>query len=548
MADPIAGDLPPRRNHHGSPLFSSPGTEGFGPYQRAKERCAPPPQRRFPPLASGRPRHRGSRHSLAGHHPASPLGGDLLHHVPPHRTHDQRLGRPLSMTVRAHRPGDLTVPPHTDTSIPITHRTAQRVRPIFAFRPKIQKDALLRGEPLDYLPRRGGLAHHTHVVVQLIDQGEFAPGVHQFFGKFGVCVQRAQKVELVGGPRRQLAGRTQRAWHHHCSWCRRSVPPHPRRDSHHKVRILPGPSWDPGFSTVSGQRPARPGHGIGPGLMSMSGRVVINAHRGSVVHTGPSCVADYGHFLGHLRTAGPWVGFHHDHTPTPSSDTALVGVHGLLTHLTSDTDWPRQVLDMIAEQLISAGDAAKHLAHREGAPFHFETHREAEAAIRRARDYHAHLAHLDGAPSNITSELHRHADTNKMARIEVLGRYPGWAWAGRAYISAIETVQVSLPEIKVSPWQVERIGLSLRAGQSASVWVWRDRIRSIAPGGKVRNRSALRLHSSRSHCRAGARSRLHHLHFRFSGRLKAVLVLHRAIAQLVLWPGTFARVSDRCQG
>lgn len=167
--------------------------------------------------------------------------------------------------------------------------------------------------------------------------------------------------------------------------------------------------------------------------------------------------------------------------PTPSSDTALIGARGLLTHLTGDTDWPRQVLDMIAEQLISAGDAAKHLANREGEPSHSETHREAEAAIRRARDYHAHLAHLDGAPPNITPALHEHADTNKMARLEILGPHPGWSWTGRAYISAIETVQVSLPEIKVSPWQVERVGLSLRAGQQASVWVWQDRIRSIAP-------------------------------------------------------------------
>lgn len=167
--------------------------------------------------------------------------------------------------------------------------------------------------------------------------------------------------------------------------------------------------------------------------------------------------------------------------PTPSSNTALVGVHELLTHLTGDTDWPRQVLDMIAEQLISAGDAAKHLAHREGGPSHSGTHREAEAAIRRARDYHAHLTHLDGAPANITSDLHRHADTNTMARVEVLGRHPGRSWTGRAYINAIETVQVSLPTIKATPWQVERIGLSLRAGQPASVWVWRDRIRSIAP-------------------------------------------------------------------
>lgn len=78
----------------------------------------------------------------------------------------------------------------------------------------------------------------------------------------------------------------------------------------------------------------------------------------------PSRVADAGHCSGRQRPASPWVSCRHDHIPTPSSDTALVGIHELLTHLTGDTDWPRQVLDMIAEQLISAGDAAKHLADR----------------------------------------------------------------------------------------------------------------------------------------------------------------------------------------
>lgn len=166
--------------------------------------------------------------------------------------------------------------------------------------------------------------------------------------------------------------------------------------------------------------------------------------------------------------------------PTPSSDAALLGVRKLLTHLTNDADWPRQVLDMIAERLISAGDAAKHLAYREGEPSYSQAHREAEAAINRARDYHAHLGRLDETPG-LNSSLRQHADEGEMVRIQVLGRHPGLSWTGRAYISAIETVQVSLPEIKVSPWQVERVGLSLRVGQEASVWVWRDRILTIAP-------------------------------------------------------------------